>query len=161
MLAAYGTAKSSSGTNVRCCAASRQRPAEGGLVAGHVPAEAHDVAPVPRRVRRRVPNGNGNTLPILPSGGRAVASRAWRVVYNKLVRDYIPGIIAMDGRQPATRVLDQAGYLAALRAKLVEEAQEAQAGAGRMSCCQSLLTCWKYSGLWRALAARAGPRNRG
>jgi predicted house-cleaning noncanonical NTP pyrophosphatase (MazG superfamily) len=49
-----------------------------------------------------------------------------RVVYNKLVRDYIPGIIAMDGRQPATRVLDQAGYLAALRAKLVEEAQEAQ-----------------------------------
>jgi predicted house-cleaning noncanonical NTP pyrophosphatase (MazG superfamily) len=52
-----------------------------------------------------------------------------RVVYNKLVRDYIPGIIAMDGCQPATRVLDQASYPAALRTKLVEEAQEAQSAA--------------------------------
>jgi predicted house-cleaning noncanonical NTP pyrophosphatase (MazG superfamily) len=49
------------------------------------------------------------------------------VTYNKLVRDQIPAIIAMDGCQPVTRVLDDAGYLAALRAKLVEEAGEAQA----------------------------------
>jgi predicted house-cleaning noncanonical NTP pyrophosphatase (MazG superfamily) len=50
-----------------------------------------------------------------------------RVAHHKLVRDQIPEIIAAAGRQPVTRVLDQAGYQAALRAKLVEEAREAQA----------------------------------
>ncbi len=49
-----------------------------------------------------------------------------RVAHNKLVRDHIPGIIAAAGRQPVTRILDQAGYQAALRTKLVEEAREAQ-----------------------------------
>ena len=50
-----------------------------------------------------------------------------RVAYNKLVRDQIPGIIAAAGSQFATRVLDDAGYQKALLAKLLEEAQEAQA----------------------------------
>jgi predicted house-cleaning noncanonical NTP pyrophosphatase (MazG superfamily) len=50
-----------------------------------------------------------------------------RVIYHKLVRDQIPAIIAADGHQPVTRILDQAGYEAALRAKLLEEAHEAQA----------------------------------
>ena len=50
-----------------------------------------------------------------------------RLDYHKLVRDGIPRIIEAGGGQPVTRVLDQAGYLAALRAKLVEEAEEAQA----------------------------------
>jgi len=49
-----------------------------------------------------------------------------RVAYNKLVRDQIPEIIAVAGRQPVTRVLDQAGYQAALRTKLLEEAREAE-----------------------------------
>ena len=49
-----------------------------------------------------------------------------RLDYHKLVRDQIPRIIGAGGGQPVTRVLDQAGYLAALRAKLVEEAGEAQ-----------------------------------
>lgn len=49
-----------------------------------------------------------------------------RVVYNKLVRDQIPGIIAATGSQTLTRVLDHAGYRDALRAKLVEEAREAE-----------------------------------
>jgi predicted house-cleaning noncanonical NTP pyrophosphatase (MazG superfamily) len=49
-----------------------------------------------------------------------------RVSYHKLVRDRIPGIIAADGGQPVTRVLDHGGYEAALRAKLLEEAHEAQ-----------------------------------
>ena len=35
--------------------------------------------------------------------------------------------IEADGGQPVTRVPDQAGYEAALRAKLLEEAHEAQA----------------------------------
>jgi predicted house-cleaning noncanonical NTP pyrophosphatase (MazG superfamily) len=50
-----------------------------------------------------------------------------RVSYHKLVRDQVPAIIAADGHQAVTRVLDQAGYEAALRAKLLEEAHEAQA----------------------------------
>ena len=50
-----------------------------------------------------------------------------RVTYHKLVRDQIPAIIAADGGQPVTRILDHAGYEAALRAKLLEEAHEAQA----------------------------------
>ncbi len=50
-----------------------------------------------------------------------------RVTYHKLVRDQVPAIIAADGHQAVTRVLDQAGYEAALRAKLLEEAHEAQA----------------------------------
>ena len=49
-----------------------------------------------------------------------------RFDYHKLVRDGIPRIIEVGGSQPVTRVLDQAGYLAALRAKLVEEAEEAR-----------------------------------
>jgi predicted house-cleaning noncanonical NTP pyrophosphatase (MazG superfamily) len=49
-----------------------------------------------------------------------------RVAHHKLVRDQIPEIIAAAGRQPVTRVLDQAGYQAALRTKLLEEAHEAQ-----------------------------------
>ena len=50
-----------------------------------------------------------------------------RVIHHKLVRDRIPAIIAADGGQPVTRVLDHGGYEAALRAKLLEEAHEAQA----------------------------------
>jgi len=50
-----------------------------------------------------------------------------RVAHHKLVRDQIPEIIAAAGRQPVTRVLDRAGYQAALRTKLLEEAREAQA----------------------------------
>ena len=46
-----------------------------------------------------------------------------RVCYHKLVREGIPCIIQAGGGQPVTRVLDQAGYLAALRAKLMEEAR--------------------------------------
>jgi predicted house-cleaning noncanonical NTP pyrophosphatase (MazG superfamily) len=53
--------------------------------------------------------------------------RVMRVAHHKLVRDRIPAIIAADGGQPVTRVLDAAGYEAALRAKLLEEAHEAQA----------------------------------
>lgn len=44
--------------------------------------------------------------------------------YNKLVRDKIPDIIAADGRQYATEIMSDEEYLAALKQKLVEEAQE-------------------------------------
>jgi predicted house-cleaning noncanonical NTP pyrophosphatase (MazG superfamily) len=54
-----------------------------------------------------------------------------RLDYHKLVRDGIPRIIEAGGGRPVTRVLDQAEYLVALRAKLLEEAGEAQAAPGR------------------------------
>lgn len=47
--------------------------------------------------------------------------------YHKLVRDCIPAIIAESGRQCRTTVLTEPAFRAALLAKLVEEAQEAQA----------------------------------
>ena len=52
-----------------------------------------------------------------------------RVAYNKLVRDQIPDIIAAAGSQPSTRVLDHASYQAALRSKLLEEAEEAESAS--------------------------------
>ena len=82
------------------------------------------MAPVPRWVGTAF--WNGNTLPFCPDqlGGTV---QVMRVSYHKLVRDQVPAIIAADGGRPVTRVLDQAGYEAALRAKLLEEAHEAQA----------------------------------
>ena len=47
-----------------------------------------------------------------------------RQIYNKLVRDRIPEIIAAEGRQYATEILDEGEYRQALLEKLVEEAQE-------------------------------------
>lgn len=52
-----------------------------------------------------------------------------RVDYNKLVRDRIPEIIASEGHRVVTRVLGDRSYCAALRAKLLEEAQEADAAS--------------------------------
>lgn len=49
-----------------------------------------------------------------------------RVTYNKLIRDRLPEVIQADGRHAVTRVLDSRSYQAALLAKLIEEAQEAQ-----------------------------------
>lgn len=44
--------------------------------------------------------------------------------YNKLVRDRIPEIIAAEGRQYGTEIMDESEYRQALLEKLVEEAQE-------------------------------------
>ncbi len=41
--------------------------------------------------------------------------------YNKLVRDRIPEIIAVDGKKAITRILDDREYLACLEKKLDEE----------------------------------------
>ena len=50
-----------------------------------------------------------------------------RQVYQKLVRDSIPAQIEAAGKAYETRVLGEAEYRKALRAKLVEEAEEVQA----------------------------------
>ena len=44
--------------------------------------------------------------------------------YNKLVRDLIPEIIAADGRQCATEIMNDEEFRQALLVKLVEEAEE-------------------------------------
>lgn len=48
-----------------------------------------------------------------------------RKQYNKLVRDRIPEIIERDGRGYETVIMSEEQYREALRAKLVEEAEEA------------------------------------
>lgn len=45
-------------------------------------------------------------------------------VYNKLVRDKIPGIVKTNGFTPITRALDDQEFLEALNKKLVEEMEE-------------------------------------
>lgn len=45
-------------------------------------------------------------------------------VYDKLVRDHIPEIIEADGKAYSISYLDDDSYIAALKAKLVEEASE-------------------------------------
>lgn len=50
-----------------------------------------------------------------------------RKIYNKLVRDHIPEIIQAAGRECAVETMSEAEFHRALRAKLVEEAQEAAA----------------------------------
>lgn len=44
--------------------------------------------------------------------------------YNKLVRDNIPDIIKKNGAVPASRILDDAEFAAALNQKLIEETEE-------------------------------------
>ena len=51
-------------------------------------------------------------------------------MYNKLVRDRVPEVIRGNGGVPAVSVLDDAGFTAALREKLVEEAGELRDAEG-------------------------------
>lgn len=51
--------------------------------------------------------------------------------YQKLIRDFIPSIIAASGRSCETRVLEGPEYVEALRDKLVEEACEVKAASAR------------------------------
>jgi predicted house-cleaning noncanonical NTP pyrophosphatase (MazG superfamily) len=67
----------------------------------------------------------------LAQGRPGDSVQAMRLEYHKLVRDGISRIIEAGGVQPVTRVLDRAGYLAALRAKLLEEAEEARSAPDR------------------------------
>lgn len=48
-----------------------------------------------------------------------------KIVYNKLIRDRIPEIIKLGGKQAQIEVMSEAEYRNALLEKLVEEAQEA------------------------------------
>lgn len=50
-----------------------------------------------------------------------------KIPQNKLVRDHIPEIIQAAGRECAVEIMEQEEFHQALRAKLVEEAQEAAA----------------------------------
>ncbi|MCY7394234.1 MAG: nucleoside triphosphate pyrophosphohydrolase [Leptolyngbyaceae cyanobacterium CAN_BIN12] len=50
-----------------------------------------------------------------------------RITHNKLIRDRIPDIIQAAGRECAIETMEAEEFHQALRAKLVEEAQEAAA----------------------------------
>lgn len=54
----------------------------------------------------------------------AGASSLGAIRYDKLVRDRIPEIVSAGGLVPVTRTLGEHEYVAALRAKVVEEAAE-------------------------------------
>lgn len=54
--------------------------------------------------------------------------------YPKLVRDKIPDIIRTRGQQPVVHVADDAEFLAALKAKIVEEAEELRDATGVVEC---------------------------
>lgn len=54
-------------------------------------------------------------------------------IYNKLVRDKIPEIIAKEGKECITRILDEKEYKKELLKKLVEEATEASLAGGNDS----------------------------
>lgn len=45
-------------------------------------------------------------------------------IYNKLVRDRIPEIIARDGKQCSTKILDSHDYIQELKKKSFEELEE-------------------------------------
>ena len=57
-------------------------------------------------------------------GRRPKQSIVMKVIYNKLVRDRIPEIIAGKGKDFATAVYDELAYHQALRQKVIEEAAE-------------------------------------
>jgi predicted house-cleaning noncanonical NTP pyrophosphatase (MazG superfamily) len=82
--------------------------------------------PWPGSVSSARSSWKGNTLPFCRDRADGTV-HVMRVTHHKLVRDQVPAIITAGGGQPVTRVLDDTGYEAALRAKLLEEAHEAQA----------------------------------
>jgi len=59
-----------------------------------------------------------------------------RTTYNKLVRDRIPEIIKLEGRDPVTRILNDEEYRSSLLAKLREEAQEAESASAENLLCE-------------------------
>jgi len=62
-------------------------------------------------------------------GHRSFLSTACGSPGKKLIRDWIPEIIELDGQRAVTSVLDDQSNQMALRAKLVQEAHEAVATA--------------------------------
>ena len=107
---------------------------------------------------RQLPSGvlgaswNGNTLPFCRAqpGGTV---QVMRVAHHKLVRDQIPEIISADGCQPVTRVLDQAGYRAALRAKAAPDGQLASELADVLEVLRGLAAAYEMS--WEDVVSEA------
>jgi len=63
--------------------------------------------------------------------GTITKTRPMAKIYNKLLRDKIPQIIAQSGKKAETSILDDAAYAEALKTKMVEEAQELVAAHDR------------------------------
>ena len=61
-----------------------------------------------------------------------------RVYYNKLIRDGVPEIIIQNGEKPIVKKLSKRAFQAALKDKLVEEAQEAASTKTRAELIEEL-----------------------
>jgi len=59
-------------------------------------------------------------------------------VYNKLVRDHIPEIIASTGKQYSTRILENQEYISELRKKSREELEEYMNADSNMAAIEEL-----------------------
>lgn len=59
-------------------------------------------------------------------------------VHNKLVRDKIPSIIMQSGKSCLTKVLSQDEYVAELKIKLLEEAEEYKNASDKESALEEL-----------------------
>lgn len=58
--------------------------------------------------------------------------------YNKLVRDKMPSIIQSDGYGASYRILNDEEFIAALKAKIVEEADEVLSATDLESLCEEI-----------------------
>ncbi len=73
------------------------------------------------------------------------------IVYDKLVRDRIPEVVARDGKQAVTRIAGPGEYPARLAAKLAEEAAEFRENpsvgelADVMECVRALCLCHGFT----------------
>jgi predicted house-cleaning noncanonical NTP pyrophosphatase (MazG superfamily) len=73
------------------------------------------------------------------------------IVYDKLVRDRIPDVVAKDGKRAVTRIAGETEYPARLAAKLAEEAAEFREKpsvgelADVMECVLALCACHGFT----------------
>jgi predicted house-cleaning noncanonical NTP pyrophosphatase (MazG superfamily) len=68
----------------------------------------------------------------------SISRRQGMPVYNKLVRDRIPGIIAQQGKSLHTRILAPAEFRTELRTKLLEEMNEYRAASTDQEAAEEL-----------------------
>lgn len=61
------------------------------------------------------------------------------IIYNKLIRDRIPEIIAANNQTAETRVLNKKEFIKELRKKILEEAKELNEGSGHDNLIEELV----------------------
>lgn len=62
-----------------------------------------------------------------------------KIIYNRLIRDQIPKIIAANNQMAEIRTLNKKEFIKELRKKILEEAQELNEGSGRDNLVEELV----------------------